>query len=76
MVAEKGVVACYLLLATLPKTLGGCYAKLPKTESLYALRSSEICTVSNVVTVDLHRLLRPEKGNIQDASEDSEEKET
>ena len=44
----------WLLLATLPKTLGGCYAKLPKTESLYALRSSEICTVSNVVTVDLH----------------------
>ena len=45
---ERG--GCYLLLATLPKTLGGCYAKLPKTESLYALRSSEICTVLNVVT--------------------------
>ena len=39
----------------------GGYAKLPKTESLYALCSSEICTVLNVVTVELDRQMGPEK---------------
>ena len=70
---------------------GGCYLPLLRCQKLWVadtrscqklnhsvdtLRSSEICTVSIEVTVDLHRQLRPEKGNIQDASEESEEKET
>ena len=68
---ERG--GCYLLLATLPKTLGGRYCQ-KLNHSVDTLRSSEICTVSIEVTVDLHRQLRPEKGNIEDASEESEEK--